>query len=177
MKGFYTVKDLEYDLTIDPSIINLPESHDIEELKSEYFLTSSGSTSQHNYQAKLPDHLNIIRNLDLSILEKCDPNIKSSVLEFVQVFQDLIIINLINLNKSGHLPSLILNILDDGSALLEWGFKDFKIGFSFERVIEDSTWYLVANEKFQDASVNGRLDLNKLDIFLSKILIFVSSNT
>ncbi len=176
-KGGYTIKDLEHDITNDPSIYDSPESSDIEDLKSEYYSTSSGDTSQQNYQTKLPDSLNIIRSLDLSVLENVEPNIKKAVIYFIQVFQDLIIKNLSNLSHCGHLPSLVLNILEDRSALLEWGFRDFKIGFSFENNIEDSTWYLVANEKFQFATVNGKLDLGNQDTFLSYILIFVSTNT
>jgi hypothetical protein len=176
-KGAYSIKDLESDLTNDPSIYDSRQSQDIEELKSELFSTSSGNTTQQNYQTKLPDRLNIIRSLNLSVLDNCESTLKNTVIDFVQSFQYLIIYNINNLNASGQLPSLILNILEDGSALLEWGFKDFKIGFSFESKIDESSWYLVANEKFQDASVNGKLDFGKLDLFLSKILFFVANNT
>jgi hypothetical protein len=89
----------------------------------------------------------------------------------------MIIKNINYLNRCGHLPSLILNILEDRSALLEWGFRDFKIGFSFEIEIKESSWYFVANEKFQFASLNGKLDLDNEDVFLSNILFFVSKNT
>jgi hypothetical protein len=176
-KSIYTfLKGLQSDLTVDSSL-GPQDNIDFEQFKGEVFATASGTMIQQNYQIKLPDNLNIVRAFNYKLLENVDENIKSSVNQFIQIFQNLLYINSNRFKSSGHFPSLILNILEDGSALLDWGFKDYKIGFSFEKDSVDSSWFFVANEKFQDYSASGKLDLSTLENFLASILMFVANNS
>lgn len=166
---------------IDPSC-NLPPSDDqdlenLEEIFNSLDPTSSGYEAQDDYQKILPDKINVFRKLSLTLLEKVDPRLRQNIIVFLQIFAETIIDNRNSLKTVGTLPSLIINLLEDGSVLVEWGFKDFKIGFSFELNDEESSWYIVTNEKFQDANASGRLIYNSCKELLLSLLRFVASNT
>ena len=49
-----------------------------------------------------------------------------------------------------YLPSLIAIEFDDGSLLIEWVFDDFHLGFSIEPSPDESSWYIVSNEKLNN---------------------------
>jgi len=166
---------------IDPSC-NLPRSDDqnienLEEIYNSLDPTSSGYEARDDYKKILPDKINVFRRLDLTQLERVDPRIGQNIIVFLQIFAEIIIDNRNSLKTVGTLPSLIINLLEDGSVLIEWGFKDFKIGFSFELNDEESSWYIVTNEKFQDANASGRLLYNSCKDLLLSLLRFVASNT
>lgn len=166
---------------IDPSCnIHSSDEKDIENLEEIYNSldpTSSGYDAQDDYQKILPDKINVFRKLNLTLLNEVDSRIGQNIIVFLQIFAGIIIDNRNSLKTVGTLPSLIINLLEDGSALVEWGFKDFKIGFSFELNDEESSWYIVTNEKFQDANASGRLLYNSCEDLLLSLLRFVASNT
>lgn len=58
-------------------------------------------------------------------------------------------------------PPLHAFKVEDGSVLFEWILDDFRIGFSVEPNLDDSSWYLVSREKFGDTSTSGSLDNNE----------------
>ena len=58
-------------------------------------------------------------------------------------------------------PPLHAFEVDDGSVLFEWILDDFRIGFSIESNLDDSSWYLVSNSKFGETSTSGSLDNNE----------------
>jgi hypothetical protein len=166
---------------IDPSC-NLPSSDDqaienLEEIYNSLDPTSSGYDAQGDYQKILPDKINVFRKMDLELLEKVDSRIQQNIIVFLQIFAEVIIDNRNSLKTFGNLPSLIISLLEDTSVLVEWGFKDFKIGFSFELNDEESSWYIVTNDKFQDANASGRLIFDSCKELLLSMLRFVASNT
>ena len=61
------------------------------------------------------------------------------------------------------LPPLRAHVEEDGSALIEWIFPDFRIGFNIEPSPEDSGWHLVSNKKLGDAIASGLLS-DKINI-------------
>jgi hypothetical protein len=144
---------------IDPSCNkSSPDDQPIESLEELYNSldsTSSGFDPQCDYQNILPDKINVFRKLNLDLLESVDSQIKQNVIVFLQSFVEVIVNNQNSLRTVGNLPSLIISLLEDASLLIEWGFKDFKIGFSFEPKEDESSWYIVTNDKFQDANASG----------------------
>lgn len=76
-----------------------------------------------------------------------------------------------------HLPSLHVVIVEDGSILIEWIFTDFRIGFSIEIEITESSWYLVSNEKLESITKSGFLTTDKLDSIIDEVVAFIIENT
>lgn len=58
----------------------------------------------------------------------------------------------------GHLPKIYVFESEDGSILLEWIFKNLRLGLSIESEIEKSSWFLVSNKSIGSINAYGRLD-------------------
>ena len=68
-----------------------------------------------------------------------------------------------------YLPSLFAIKFDDGSLLIEWVFNDFHLGFSVEPSTEESSWYIVTNEKLNKIFTSDYFN----DLSLSEIVRWV----
>lgn len=75
-----------------------------------------------------------------------------------------------------YLPKIYGFFVDDGSILLEWIFSDFRIGFSIEPVSEESSWFLVTNQKHGEISASGYLSDQNEKIILW-LIYFVLGNS
>lgn len=68
------------------------------------------------------------------------------------------------------LPPLGLAELDDGSVLLEWTFKDRRLGFTFETDPNDSGWYYVFSRGRSEHYESGTMDQLEIERLVSKAL-------
>lgn len=74
----------------------------------------------------------------------------------------------------GHLPPLRAFNVDDGSILIEWIFKDFRVGFNIEENPDESGWYLVTNKNLGEISASGSIsnvEINKIFLWLLNFVI------
>lgn len=74
----------------------------------------------------------------------------------------------------GSIPPLHAFAADDGSVLLEWAFRDYRVGFSIEPQIEESSWFLVTNKNLGEITASGNingLDLNNLTLWLLNFVL------
>jgi hypothetical protein len=92
-------------------------------------------------------------------------------------FQKMLAMNRSMIESSRYLPPLRFRRLDDGTALIEWIFKDFRTGFTIEKDERESGWYLVSNRNLNETSESGSLVFREIDSLLSKLLSYVMSNT
>jgi hypothetical protein len=72
------------------------------------------------------------------------------------------------------IPPMQAFIAEDGSALFEWIFRDYRIGFNIERNPQDSGWFLVTNRKLGEISACGFLsgvDMNPLILWLLNFVL------
>lgn len=61
-------------------------------------------------------------------------------------------------DETRKLPPLRLALLEDSSYLLEWTFKDRRLGFSFETDPKDSGWYYVYSSDSSERYESGTMD-------------------
>ncbi len=59
----------------------------------------------------------------------------------------------------------------DEAILLEWIFKEYRIGFSFEEIISESGWYLVTNKGLGEISASGFLTDDDLVLWLMNFIM------
>ena len=74
----------------------------------------------------------------------------------------------------GYLPELQAFKVDDGSILIEWIFDDFRIGFSIEPDVQESSWYLVSSKNLGEISASGYIsgtDIKNLILWLINFVI------
>jgi hypothetical protein len=67
-------------------------------------------------------------------------------------------------------PPLRLVRLEDSSCLLEWTFKDRRLGFSFEVDPKDSGWYFVYSNNSSERYESGTMDQLELSRLISMTL-------
>jgi hypothetical protein len=77
----------------------------------------------------------------------------------------------------GHLPPLHAFNVDDGSILIEWIFKDFRVGFNMEEKPEESGWYLVTTKNLGEISACGSISNVEINKILLWLLNFVITNS
>lgn len=77
----------------------------------------------------------------------------------------------------GHIPPLRVDSIEDGSILIEWIFDDFRIAFSLESNLEESSWYLMSNERLRNVIESDYLKDEDLDLLLDKLIYYVIENT
>jgi hypothetical protein len=76
-----------------------------------------------------------------------------------------------------YLPPLSAFNVEDGSLLIEWVFEHFRVGFSFETAIEESSWYIVSDSTLGDISAGGYLRGINLEQLLPWIINLVNQLT
>lgn len=129
-----------------------------------------------NYIYTLPNSINIFKNVKNNLNELKDVNIKKDAINVLMQFQKVILDNKRQLETIGYLPPLSLYKLDDGSFIIEWIFKDFRIGFSLEHDEKQSGWYLITNKTLGDESRSGLLREVDITALVSKLISYVISN-
>jgi len=130
-----------------------------------------------DYFRNLPSNLNILINASDAIRRITDPEKQRDVVKFLLSVQNILLTNRFALDSIGSLPPLRININEDDSVLVEWIFRDFRIGFSIETDRSQSNWYLVSNQNLNQVDFSGLLSLQDIDELLTSIIAFVLSNT
>ena len=151
-----------------------PES--FEPIEEKYFITSGSFDYLDNYSFMLPDKLNIFKKCYV-IDEVKNKNIKIQAKKLLNKLQILLYSSKREMDRIGNLPALMVNIIDKKSLLVEWIFKDFRIGFSFEKKEKDSSWYIASNEKYSEVSASGFIKEKEIEDLLKNILLFVLNNS
>jgi hypothetical protein len=77
----------------------------------------------------------------------------------------------------GYLPELHAFKVDDGSILIEWIFDDFRIGFSIEPDVQESSWYLVSSKNLGEISASGYIQMAEIKNLIIWIINFVISHS
>jgi len=81
------------------------------------------------------------------------------------------------LSSVGKIPSLmIVQDPDDESVLAEWIFKEFRIGFSFEKDEKESSWFFVSTHTFDSLNTSGNINDDTIDELLLNFIQFVISH-
>ena len=77
----------------------------------------------------------------------------------------------------GYIPQLRAFNVDDGSVLLEWVYKDFRLGFTIEPISQESGWYIITNEKLGNISASGYLFNDNKNPIILWLINFVLVNS
>lgn len=174
-KPMYVMEEGNTSDTYSPTKTPLPG--ELEKLEATGYATSDISGDLGDYIYRFPSNCDILRDADFG--NPTNDNVKTiqSVHFFVTVLQNVLLKNRINIRRSSLLPPLKFRWLEDNSALIEWIFKDFRIGFSIEPDIEESGWYLVSNNNLQEISASGVLQFETLEFLIINLLNFASANS
>ena len=137
-----------------------------------------GNNSEHkqkyskNYLKVLPSNIDILHNIPNNIQDLVKKDLFDAVICFLNCFQELIVAINDNHPIDNSLPPLHFSLLDDEAIFIEWIFPFFRIGFSIEENIEDSSWFLVTNRQFQERTESGLINPNQPQEILNRLINF-----
>ncbi len=137
--------------------------------------TASGSPTPDLHTS--PTDFHILREVIEGLSTEQNDQVRELTVGLLGSFRTILAINRNTIESSRNLPPLTFRRLDDGAALIEWIFKDFRIGGSIETNKAESTWYLVSNQNLNEASKSGPLNEEVIDTTLSEVFAFVLNFT
>ena len=111
---------------------------------SRQFITPSSRTD-----ITLPAQRVILQSENPEIIQKSNFLLKQ-INDFLNIF------NALNF-EINEMPPFHAFQSEDGAIIVEWTFKDFRIGFSFEENINKSGWYLITTVELGGISASGYL--------------------
>ena len=154
------------------------DSIDLEKISTEYIVTSGPHDSTIDYFQTFSYNYNIFRKLSpMPSFDSVSKEVRFHLSSFLSAFHRVFILNRISIEQAGYLPPLKLKFNDDGSVLIEWIFRDYRVGFSIEPILDESSWYLVSNKNLEELSSSGDLKAKEFESIISSLLPFVLMNT
>jgi hypothetical protein len=141
-----------------------------------YEESKSGSDFSSEYFDIPLSDVNFLANVEKNLSTIKDPNVKNSTIILIIKILKIVTLYFNYQNESKFLPALNFNQLDDNSVLMEWIFKDFRIGFSIEPNSEESSWYLIANNKIDESNLQGLINDKDFDLNLKRLLLALFRN-
>jgi len=158
-------KETDYKEVIDlPDRLSFPHIEIIDE-------TTDGELSKQFFP--VPDDDSLIKHAWEITYKTINQQVVKEARRFLSIFQDMAaIFPQLGLDLYS-LPHLFGFNVDDGSFLIEWIFSDFRIGFNFEQNLNDSSWYLVSNQKYGDINASGFLSIRDSRSLILWLLTFI----
>ena len=154
------------------------ESHDSTINDTRATVNNNMENIQDVYNPILPQNIDILRGIEDNIRNIEKETIKKQIIKFFNVFKDYYYNILKQENIENILSKLHLSC-DTDSCIIEWNFKTFRIGFSFEENEIESSYYLVESniENGEFVSYSKLLKDTSFYVLIDKILSYVISNT
>jgi hypothetical protein len=141
--------------------------------------TNKDLISTFRYNIKLPKNIDIFNDIIKSINTIETQEMREFIKKLIYSLKYLLIINNDSNTISNHLSNIKMSQINDGSVLLEWIYDNFRIGFSVEPNIIDSSYYIVTDDNVNGSymSISKHLRVDEFDSILKDILQFVLRNT
>jgi hypothetical protein len=153
--------------------VNPAPDHEVTDSETMLLLNEDEDISK-KYSKDLPPDLNFLAKATEKLKDIPNVSIRERAYNLFRNFQDFMIENLSQIEIMGKMPPLDLSILQDGSVLIEWIFKDFRLGISLEEDDNESGWYLVSkNSGGGDSSNFGYLHMINIKTLLTETLSLV----
>lgn len=155
----------------------------VEIIDDQYKITINEKAEKIYQEYYLPEEYNVTEDFDIlqtkDIFDELTSNLNEISNQAIKEFSKLIfnlIIKIVSPYLIMNLPTPYSFIRDDGSFLFEWPFSHYKIGFSIETKINESSWYFISDEKFGYFNALGDLNNENLESILNWLIPFIIKN-
>lgn len=148
------------------------------ENRSMFVSTASGATMARYYLA-MPQNMDVFS----TIIKKSSTIENPEMVDYIKGLTESlrnVLHNFDNREKiSNRLSKFILNNMPDKSVLIEWNFDNFRIGFSIEPNLDQSSYYVISDDKISGSysSQSYLLKPDQFDTVANNIMNFVLRNT
>ena len=138
------------------------ENKDFPILYNNYFERSTIGDSYDIINSKIFTNY-LFNEINMKFNKIEDNNIK-------QIIKKICIVLEKNINKYSNfeesidlLSPLKINEIEETSILIEWIFKNYRIGFVIDKKIDESSWYFVSNKELNEMNISGDLNEKNID--------------
>ena len=149
---------------------------DIEEAQLNQYSTTTGAPEVETPIVVLSIS-RIVSRLSEEFQNIKDPQMRDLFFKLFQSFQDHLLKYSSQKKETSHFPQVSIKMIEDGSILIEWIFIYFRIGFSIEPEINQSSWYLLSNEKLENKTESGFFNIENIDAIIDDLFYFIFRNT
>ena len=166
----YSIPQSELDSTI--------QEQDSVIIQSDLIETNCSDDIQDIYKPILPSEIDIFRDIDSEIRKITLDSVKNQVSSFIRIFKIYYYRRLDVINIDNVLSKLHLSCGAD-VCIVEWIFETFRIGISFEKDEDESSYYII-EQQIETGEINSHSRLLKgmdYTIVIDKIINYVLSNT
>ena len=131
-----------------------------------------------SYQIKLPSNIDVFSRLSKTVASLSNPDVKKHTINILDTLNK----SLQNINNYKNIPNYLskLNVIEqsDLAALIEWNFQNFRVGFSIEPDLNESSYFIVSEDKSIGSFVAETKKVgSEITIAVEKILEYVIRNT
>ena len=151
------------------------ENKDFPILYNNYFERSTIGDSYDIINSKIFTNY-LFNEINMKFNKIEDNNIK-------QIIKKICIVLEKNINKYSNfeesidlLSPLKINEIEETSILIEWIFKNYRIGFVIDKKIDESSWYFVSNKELNGMNISGDLNEKNIDQIVEVLLNVVMRN-
>jgi len=151
------------------------ENKDLPILYNNYFERSTIGDSYDIINSKIFTNY-LFNEINMKFNKIEDNNIK-------QIIKKICIVLEKNINKYSNfeesidlLSPLKINEIEETSILIEWIFKNYRIGFVIDKKIDESSWYFVSNKELNGMDISGDLNEKNIDQIVEVLLNVVMRN-
>ena len=140
--------------------------------------TSNSYLNTNIYPVMLPLNVDVFSSLSKSIITLEDEEVAKQVKKILSCLYLSLKKAINNKSISNYLPRLHLTQQDDMSALIEWNFQNFRIGFILDTNKDENYFFMISQNKIMNSY---KSDLQKLDVdnfvYMDEIIKYVLENT
>ncbi len=146
---------------------------------SKYQISTSDSFSLNDsYRIKLPSNIDVLSSVSKIVASLSNSDVRNYVINVL----DKINKSLQNINIQGDISNYLskINVIEqtDLAALIEWNFKNFRVGFSIEPDLDESSFVIVSKDENKGSffTITEKIG-SEINAVIDKIVEYVINNT
>lgn len=140
------------------------------------FVNDINVSHSDSYHENLPSNINIFSHIEGEIPKVKNEKVKKNTILFIKKLKEILFLQKDDLIVNDiDLKPISLGENEDGSVIIEWLFKEYRVGFLIGQDFIKSSWYVVSIMENNENYNSGLLSSIDLTEFFNKILKNVTS--
>jgi hypothetical protein len=131
-----------------------------------------------SYRMKLPSNIDVLSKLSEAVVSLSNADVKKHTFDVLNMLNS----SLREINNYSNLSNYLsrINVIEqiDSAALIEWSFQNFRVGFSIEPDMNESSYFIVSEDKSTGSFIADTKKVgSEIDAAIEKIVEYVIRNT
>lgn len=168
--------DFLYSSTSDRTSPIIKQSNRL--IDKDNIITTKGGSFDQSYTISIPSCMNVLSLAFKNLHFLSNEPVKKQTAKLLITFQTILDLVYKNNNLANRLPALNLIEREDKSALVEWNFENYRIGFALEEDEKESNYFVVSQDRYLHQFVAETYLLgDNYDSIVSSLISYVIRNS